>query len=116
MNTYINKDNIEWLTILRTINIILVVMFHIHLVDMTTGDNHSFCSFVTYPFNPIRMPLFIFISGGLLYVSRIKKNWDVLSLYKDKFIRIMIPFFFFVTIYFLFKAMLNGYVKTPVNK
>ena len=115
MNIHIKKDNIEWLTILRTINIILVVMFHIHLVDMTTGDNHSFCLTVTYPFNPIRMPLFIFISGGLLYVSRIQKNWNVLSLYKDKFIRIMIPFFFFVTIYFLFKAMLNGYVKTPVN-
>ena len=47
MNIHIKKDNIEWLTILRTINIILVVMFHIHLVDMTTGDNHSFCSTVT---------------------------------------------------------------------
>lgn len=115
MNTQIKTGNIQWLTILRTINIILVVMFHIHLIDMNTGDNHSFCSTVTYPFNPIRMPLFIFISGGLLYVSRIKNNWNVLSLYKDKFIRIMMPFFFFVTIYFLFKALLNGYVKTPVN-
>lgn len=109
------SNNIQWLTLLRTINIVLVVMFHIQLVDIQTGDNHLFCSFVTYPFNPIRMPLFIFISGGLLFLSRIKQNWDVLSLYKDKFVRIMIPFIFFVNFYFVFKASLNSVVKTPIE-
>ena len=89
-----NTNRIEWLTLLRTVNIVLVVMFHIQLVDMNTGENHAFCSLITYPFNPIRMPLFIFLSGGLLYISRIEKQWDIMSLYKDKMVRIMIPFIF----------------------
>lgn len=38
-----------------------------------------------------------------------------MSLYKDKIIRIMAPFFFFVTVYFLIKALMDGIVKTPVN-
>lgn len=90
-------------------------MYHIHLIDMTTGENHVFCSSITYPFQSIRMPLFIFISGGLLYISRIKQNWRVFSLYKDKFIRIMTPFFFFVTVYFLIKALMLRFVMEPVN-
>ena len=110
-----NFNRIKWLTLLRTVNIVLVVMFHIQLVDMNTGENHAFCSLITYPFNPIRMPLFIFLSGGLLYISRIEKQWDIMSLYKDKMVRIMIPFLFFVTFYFLFKASLNSFVKTPIE-
>ena len=113
---YIKQNNhINWLTLLRAINIVLVVMFHIQLIDMNTGNNHLFCSDVTYPFNPIRMPLFIFLSGGLLYLSRIKNEWTTLSLYKDKLKRIMLPFVFFVTFYFLFKASLNSIVKTPID-
>lgn len=115
MSTQNNPENIQWLSLLRTINIVLVVMYHIYLIDMATGENHVFCTSITYPFHPVRMPLFIFISGGLLYVSRIKKNWSVFSLYKDKFIRIMVPFFFFVTVYFLIKALMGSIVKTPVN-
>lgn len=61
------------------------------------------------------MPFFIFSSRGLLFLSRINKNWNTKDLYWDKFQRIIIPFLFFVTFYFLFKVMLNGFVKTPVE-
>ena len=61
-------------------------MFHIQLIDLSTGENHEICNLICYPFNPIRMPLFIFISGGLLYVSRLSRNWITLDLYKDKII------------------------------
>lgn len=109
------NTNIQWLTLLRTINIILVVMFHIQLIDLSTGENHEICNLICYPFNPIRMPLFIFISGGLLYVSRLSRNWITLDLYKDKIIRIAIPFIFFVNVYFVVKAVLNNFVKTPID-
>jgi peptidoglycan/LPS O-acetylase OafA/YrhL len=107
------KERIQWLGILRGLNILLVIMVHVQLVDMSTGENHSFCSALSFPFNPIRMPLFIFISGGLLYLSRIRKNIPTKALYKDKFQRIMIPFFFFVTFYYLLKVLFNNFTKTP---
>ena len=97
------KQRIEWLAVLRGLNILLVVMVHVQLVDMSTGTNHPFCSAVAFPFHPIRMPLFIFISGGLLYLSRIRKNISTKALYKDKFQRIMIPFLFFVIAYYVLR-------------
>ena len=109
------KERIQWLGILRGLNILLVIMVHVQLVDMSTGENHSFCNVLSFPFHPIRMPLFIFISGGLLYLSRIRKNISTKALYKDKFQRIMIPFVFFVIVYYLIKATFNQFAKTPID-
>ena len=109
------KNRIDWLAVLRGLNILLVVMLHIQLIDMSTGEANQFCHDVTYLFNPIRMPLFIFISGGLLYVSRIRKRIDTKTLYIDKFKRIMIPFFFFVNVYYFIKILFSQFVKTPVD-
>ena len=109
------KQRIEWLAVLRGLNILLVVMVHVQLVDMSTGENHSFCTALSFPFHPIRMPLFIFISGGLLYLSRIRKNISTKALYKDKFQRIMIPFDFFVVVYYLIKCVFNQFTKTPIE-
>lgn len=107
------KQRIEWLAILRGMNILLVVMVHICLVDLSTGENHAFCTLVSWPFHAVRMPLFIFASGGLLYLSRIQKGVETRALYKDKFQRITIPFLFFVTVYYLVKVVFNGFAKTP---
>lgn len=107
-------QRIEWLALLRGLNIILVVMFHVQLIDMTTGENHVFCKTICEPFSPFRMPLFIFCSGGLLYLSRIRKQWTVKQLYIDKIKRILIPLVFFVTFYYFFKLSLNSFTKTPV--
>jgi peptidoglycan/LPS O-acetylase OafA/YrhL len=109
------QERIQWLALLRGLNIILVVMLHVQLIDMATGLNHTFCSRITEPLTPIRMPLFIFLSGGLLYLSRIRKNWALKALYVDKVQRILVPFVFFVTLYFLIKALLNSLVKTHVD-
>lgn len=109
-----SSERVEWLSLLRGINIILVVMFHVQLIDMTTGENHLFCTEICKPFNPIRMPLFVFCSGGLLYLSRISKGWEVKQLYIDKVYRIVFPFLFFVTFYYLLKLSLNSFVKTKV--
>ena len=109
------KQRIEWLAVLRGINILLVVIVHVQLVDMSTGANHLFCSNISIPFHPIRMPLFIFISGGLLYLSRIKKDVSTKKLYIDKFQRIMIPFIFFIFVYYLIKITFNQFAKTPTE-
>lgn len=108
-------NRIKWLSVLRGLNILLVILVHVQLIDFSTGDNHLFCSNVSFPFHPIRMPLFIFISGGLLYISRIRKNIPTKQLYKDKFQRIVLPFIFFVNVYFIIKVLFNNFTKTPVE-
>jgi hypothetical protein len=61
------------------------------------------------------MPTFIFVSGGLLYLSRIKSGWSTVNLYIDKTKRILLPFFFFVTFFYFFKVAFNSFVKTKVT-
>lgn len=109
------KDRIEWIALLRGFSIILVVMFHVQLIDKSTGENHLFCKQLSDPFSLIRMPLFIFSSGGLLYISRIKKEWNTGRLYVDKFYRILCPFLFFVTFFYILKIVTAPLVKTKVT-
>jgi len=109
------KQRIEWLAVLRGLNILLVVMVHVQLIDMSTGANHYFCELMALPFHPVRMPLFVFVSGGLLYLSRIRKSVRVADLYKDKFQRIVIPYLFFVVAYFVIKALFNQFSKSPIE-
>lgn len=108
-------NKIEWLSVLRGLNILLVVMYHVRLIDFSTGENQLFCEYISAPFTPFRIALFIFISGGLLYLSRIKKEWSVKDLYIDKAQRILIPFVFFVCVYYLLKIVFGALVKTAVT-
>lgn len=109
------NDSIKWLAVLRGCNILLVVMVHVQLINMATGENHDFCNSITMPFNPIRMPLFVFCSGALLYVSRIKKGWKTIALYKDKIQRIAVPFIFFCIVYYFIKILFSSFVKTAIS-
>jgi hypothetical protein len=61
------------------------------------------------------MPLFIFTSGGLLFLSRINKGWPVGRLYVDKVRRILVPMVFFVTVYYLLKMAMAPFVKTQTD-
>lgn len=110
-----DNSRLVWLSVLRGLCILLVVMRHVQLVDLQTGMNHEVCSLLSMPFDPVRMPLFIFTSGGLLYLSRIRKQWTVPRLYVDKAQRILLPFLFFVTVYYVMKWAMAGVVKTPVE-
>lgn len=111
----LQQNHINWLSILRGLNIILVIMFHVRLLNFTTGSTYDFCFSLPSIFTPLRMPLFIFISGGLLFLTRIRKKWSILDLYIDKTKRILLPFIFCVCLYFLIKIIFNGIVKTPVD-
>lgn len=45
------KERIQWLALLRGLNILLVVMFHVQLIDMATGESHQFYREMSYPFS-----------------------------------------------------------------
>jgi hypothetical protein len=100
---------------MRGLNILLVVIGHAHLIDLSTGTPFTHLDAFNSILVPIRMPLFIFCSGGLLYLSRISKGWSVASLYRDKSKRILCPFVFFVILYYLVKMAMNAFVKTKVD-
>lgn len=38
------SERLEWLSLMRGLSIVMVVMFHVQLVDMATGENHSLCT------------------------------------------------------------------------
>ena len=109
------KEKIEWVSIIRGITIMLVVIYHVQLVDMSTGCNHRFCEMIPQVYLPFFMPVFFFISGGLVYKSRILRDCGTIEFYKDKFVRILLPFIFFVTVYFSIKMLFNSMVKTPAE-
>ena len=44
------KQRIEWLAVLRGLNILLVIMVHVQLVNMLTGENHLFCRALAFHF------------------------------------------------------------------
>ena len=108
------KEHIFWIDILRGLNIILVLMWHVNIIDINTGTNHIEYLQVAHFFQPIRMPLFMFISGGVLYLGRIKPDWGSVKFYKDKAIRLFIPFLFFSFVFSLYsfiqtKIALDGF-------
>lgn len=107
------SQRLIWLSVMRGLTILLVVMFHVQLIDRSTGENHAIIHTINSYFDAFRMPLFIFSSGGLLYLSRIKKNWQTPKVYWDKCGRILTPLFFFVTVYYLIKILGSQLVKTP---
>lgn len=106
---------INWLAILRGFTILLVVMYHVQLIDKTTGECHALCNAISHPFDYLRMPVFIFSSGFLLYVTRISRRVGVSDLYKEKFERIVIPFIFFGIVYYAIKMLFSSFVKTQVE-
>lgn len=112
-NTQTRTERIKWLSIVRAITIVLVVINHVRLLNIATGENYVFVDEFRWLFKYLRMPTFIFVSGALLYLTRIRKNWLTGALYRDKLIRIGLPLIF-CTILGCFSQMLfNGFVKHP---
>ena len=101
-----------WLDIARCFAIICVIIHHTKLVDLSTGESQYICDFFDYLILPFFLPLFFFLSGEALYLSRITKNWSVKDFYIDKAKRLLVPFAFFVTVYFGMKMVFSGFVKT----
>ena len=107
--------HLDWVDILRGVNILLVVMWHVSLVDLSTGKPDIMCYHIQEMFIPFRMPLFMFISGGVLYLGRICKDWQTIDLYVDKAQRLLVPFIVFGVFCCTIKALMNQIVKSPID-
>lgn len=111
------SDRILWLSILQGWAIFLVVLGHVN------GFTHSGAPGEVYPVAgwiqrfcySFHMPLFMFVSGGLLYYSRLRKGWSTGRLYRDKLERLLIPYIAFTVIGFLVKMPFSGLSKRGMD-
>lgn len=119
MDSAKNKK-LVWLLILQGWTMLWVVVGHAPLDSPTTGvmvDNIShdvaniLCEFA-YSFH---MPLFIMISGYLFYMTRIAKGWKMGEMLYEKFLRLGIPYLFFITVAIILKVLMPGEVNRPTS-
>lgn len=109
------ERKITWLSVLQGWAILLVLVGHVQLIDRSTGANHVVCETLSNVVYAFHMPLFVFISGGLLYQTRISRHWNAARLYLDKTLRLLLPFVTVTTLGFMLKYLANGFVKHPVD-
>ena len=113
----IKNDRIVWLSIIQGWAILLVVIGHV------SAYTHSGIEDELYPVSEciqrlcyaFHMPLFMFVSGGLLYLTRIERGWTTDRLYMDKLKRLLIPFIAFTLIGFLMKLPVAGVTKSGMD-
>lgn len=94
---------------LRGLACFLLVAYHVVGVPgsgMQVGDD-SWYRYVTNSFEPIRMPLFTFLSG-LVYAFRPATGDRLGAFYGKKLRRLLIPFVTISTLFYLMQAMAPG--------
>lgn len=106
-------NKLNWLSVLRGLTILLVVMNHVRLLDVTTGENYEFIEEMRSWFLPLRIPTFVFVSGALLYYTRLAAGYSTKVLYADKLVRVGLPFIFCTCLGNIAQILFNGFVKHP---
>ena len=111
------SDKILWLSIIQGWAILLVVIGHVNAFTYSgaEGEIYPASGWIQRFCYSFHMPLFMFVSGGLLYMTRIEKGWNTISLYKDKLKRLLVPFVLFTIIGFLAKIPFAGVTKTGLD-
>ena len=107
---------INWLSILRGWVVILVIIYHttINTNKYSPDVLNNIFRQINYIFN-FRMELFFFISGFLLYYTKIQKDSSFKVILKERIPRIVYPYLFFTLVLFSLKVIFNDYVGVPVE-
>lgn len=101
------NNKINWISILQGWAMFLVVLGHCSI-----WTENKWCLDFCYG---VHMPLFMFISGGLFYMTRLKKEWTWKDVVIDKLKRLGIPYVFFIIFSFGLKICLASRVKHGVD-
>lgn len=101
------KDKIVWVSILQGWAMLLVVLGHCYV-----WSDIAWCKNFCYG---VHMPLFMFVSGGLFYMTRINRGWKYKDVVWDKLKRLGVPYLFFITFAFGLKALMAGRVKNDID-
>ena len=109
------KNKILWISILQGWAMLLVVLGHTGFVNADGTEDFAFCKIVHDGCYSFHMPLFVFVSGGLFYMTRIKKGWAFSRMYVDKLKRLAVPAAFFITMTFMPKILLGSFMVRQVS-
>lgn len=107
------KNKILWLSIVQGWAILLVVVGHVNAYTYAPSgpEEYGFAHMVKTFCYSFHMPLFMFVSGGLLFYTRIDRKWSTGRLYADKLKRLMIPYAVFSVFALVLKSLLSSYAK-----
>ncbi|MCE5332660.1 MAG: acyltransferase family protein [Bacteroidales bacterium] len=96
-------NNIQWLDSLRTLALLGVIIIHISspLVNMTYGKNMPYWWIGNVVDSAVRfaVPLFLMLSGATL----LGKKYNLNEFYKRRFSRVLIPFLFWMVVYWIYR-------------
>lgn len=111
------NDKILWLSIIQGWAILLVVVGHVTAYTYAgpEGEIYPLSDLIQRMCYAFHMPLFMFVSGGLLYFTRLRRDWPTGRLYVDKLKRLLIPFVAFTIIGFLIKIPVAGVAKRGMD-
>ena len=105
---------INWLSILRGWMVILVIINHSFILSKAPAELRNLIYQFNYIFN-FRMVLFFFISGFLLYYTKIQKNSSFRGILKERIPRIVYPYAFFTLSIYFIKVIFSSYVRRPIE-
>ena len=109
------EAKIYWISILQGWSMLLVVIGHVTLTNIFENPATPISAEVERIIYGFHMPLFMFISGGLLYYTKIRKDKKYVVTIRDKAKRLLIPFIFFTLVTFVLKYIFNPLMKRPVE-
>lgn len=96
------NTNIQWLNTLRSLAILGVILIHISspAVNMNWNKNMEFWWIGNLFDSAVRfaVPLFLTLSGATL----LTKEYNLVDFYKRRFSRVLIPFLFWVVVYWIY--------------
>lgn len=108
-------EKINWISILQGWSMLLVVVGHIALTDNIFDPNYPISSKLYAIIYSFHMPLFIFISGWLVFYTSISKDKPYKIFISSKFTRLCIPFYAFTAITIIIKSLFGQFVKNPIT-
>ncbi|HWL26524.1 MAG TPA: acyltransferase family protein, partial [Ureibacillus sp.] len=109
------KEHINELDITRALAILAVLMIHSTSTPVTTipYNSHFFIVYVFLNiFSKFAVPVFIFLSGFVLFYNYISKDFTkqmVIHFYKKRIIQIALPFLFFSVFFYVCANYLATY-------
>ncbi|MFZ5353491.1 MAG: acyltransferase [Bacillota bacterium] len=106
-----NRNKIYEFDIMRTIAAYAVIMIHVSAVALSLYEPQSSLGIITFIFNrflKFATPVFIYISGVMVYIKYKKRDFSALPFFKDRAVRILIPYAVFTLFYYTADAYFYG--------
>ncbi len=115
----VKSKKLTWLLILQAWTMLWVIIGHSRLREPATDGidmamHHVAQALFSFAYS-FHMPLFIMISGYLFHKTRIAKQWKYTDLLKEKWLRLGIPYFVFITIAIIVKLCVPEGVNRTVD-